>query len=55
MSCKANDTFLIKQKILEVENDLVKLKAELRYWERQKGAAMQQKIVGGAENVKRKS
>ena len=37
----------LKEKILRFENDLLKLKAELNYWERLKGLAMQEKIRGG--------
>jgi hypothetical protein len=37
----------LKAKILEVKDDLHKLKAELNYFERQKALAMQEKIRGG--------
>jgi hypothetical protein len=37
----------LKAKILEVKDDLHKLKAELAYLERLKGLAMQEKIRGG--------
>lgn len=39
--------FQLKEKILRFENDLLKLKAELSYWERLKVLAMQQKLMGG--------
>ena len=39
--------FQLKEKIVRLENDLLKLKAELNYWERQKALAMQEKIRGG--------
>lgn len=43
----AEKTIRLKAKILEVEDDLHKLKAELAYLERLKGLAMQEKIRGG--------
>lgn len=39
--------FQLKEKIMRLENDLLKLKAELAYLERLKGLAMQEKIRGG--------
>lgn len=34
----------LKEKIRKIERDLLELKAELTYWERQKALAMQQVI-----------
>jgi hypothetical protein len=38
------DAFLMKVKINKLTADIIKLRAELKYWERQKGLAMQQKM-----------
>lgn len=35
---------LKREKIVKLKDDLAKLRAELNYWERQKGLAMQQKM-----------
>ena len=35
---------LKREKIVKLKDDLAKLRAELKYWERQKGLAMQQKM-----------
>ena len=38
----------LQQKINELTADIIKLRAELNYLERQKGLEMQEKIMGGA-------
>ena len=35
---------LKREKIVKLKDDLAKLRAELNYWERQKGLAVQQKM-----------
>lgn len=39
----------LQQKINELTADIIKLRAELNYLERQKGLEMQNKIMGGAQ------
>lgn len=38
---------LKREKIVKLKDDLAKLRAELKYWERKKALAMQQKVMGG--------
>lgn len=38
----------LQQKVNELTADIIKLRAELNYLERQKGLEMQEKIMGGA-------
>ena len=38
----------LQKKINELTADIIKLRAELNYLEKQKGLEMQQKIMGGA-------
>ena len=43
----------LQQKINELTDDIIKLRAELNYWEKQKGLAMQAKIMGGNSHDER--
>ena len=49
-----NRKLALQQEINKLTADIIKLRAELNYWEKQKGRlAMQAKIMGGVSHDKR--
>lgn len=48
-----NRKLTLQQEINKLTADIIKLRAELNYWEKQKGLAMQAKIMGGVSHDKR--